>query len=77
MIYQFRTKDHPEANGRAAQDSERQYRFFFPLEGGATVVILGGQRMRDALVEMLRQEDADEAAELAQREREEAGELPW
>jgi len=39
MPIHFRTKDHPEVNGRKPQDGEHAWTFKFPLENGDDLLI--------------------------------------
>ena len=40
----FRTKDHPEANGRKPIAGEQSYSLAFPLENGETLIVDMGQQ---------------------------------
>ncbi len=62
-MYRFKTKDHPEANGRQPKPGEIGYRFFFPLEDGNVLVVHTGEVGKNALAEVLRQAET-QAAEL-------------
>ena len=43
MNYVFRGKDHPEANGRQAQNGDESFPMFFGTEDGGRVTILLGR----------------------------------
>lgn len=58
----FRTKCHPEANGRKPKVGEQQWTFTFDLEGGQKLIILSGKEGRDAFKSMLEQEEIDDLA---------------
>lgn len=64
-IYSFRTKDHPEANGRRPQNGEQAWTIDFTLEDGGKLYVKMGKVGRQALKDMLAQEEADDAAESA------------
>lgn len=49
----FRTKCHPEANGREPQDGEKAWTVFMPLEDGSTLYVSMGKKGRDILFGML------------------------
>jgi hypothetical protein len=45
---EFRTKDHPQANGKKAQYGDVEYRLTFPLEDGTDLfVVCGKEGMRN------------------------------
>jgi hypothetical protein len=60
MIYSFKTKDHPEANGRTPSGGEMAWTLQFLTDDGATILVRIGQVGRDAIRAMLLQEDADD-----------------
>lgn len=43
MTHEFKTKDHPEANGRKAKAGEQEYVATFPLEDGSFLRVRMGQ----------------------------------
>lgn len=49
----YRTKDHPEANGRKPQTGESQWTAIFPLENGDVLHVSMGRKGRDLLFGML------------------------
>lgn len=56
----YRTKDHPEANGRKAQIGEQQWVLTFPIDDGRTLRVLVGKAGHAALRGMLIQEMVDD-----------------
>lgn len=42
MTHEFKTPDHPEANGRQPQSGESAYPLTFPLENGDTLIVAMG-----------------------------------
>lgn len=58
MIYTFRTKDHPEANGREPQAGDQGWTLTFPLEEGGFLFVHTGRTGRDAMRAMLAMEYA-------------------
>jgi hypothetical protein len=63
----FRTKDHPQANGRKARSGEHAWPFHFPLEDGRTLILGMGDEGRCHLAECITQsavDDIKEATEL-------------
>lgn len=69
MIYRFKTKDCPDANGRVPAGGDQKWTVYFPTEDGGRVYIEMGRQGREAMRSMLAQEDADDAPD---RERESA-----
>lgn len=62
MIKVFKTTDHPAANGRNPQSGEVRYVFTFPLENRDDYLeVHTGQKGRDALLRMLKQDEEDDA----------------
>ena len=55
----FRTKDHPEANGRIAQQGEVCFLLDFPLEDGNRLIIATGLQVIADLRKMLSECDTD------------------
>lgn len=54
MIIEYKTIDHPEADGRKAIRGEVQYTFSFPLENGMDYLeVRMGKKGRDSFVRML------------------------
>lgn len=49
----FRTKDHPEANGRRPLNGDQQWTLNLPLEDGRTLFVSMGKEGRDLLFGML------------------------
>ena len=62
-MLEFRTKDHPQANGRKAQPGEQQWILTFTLEDGSELKVKAGQLCRDSFKRMLEQEEIDDLAE--------------
>lgn len=60
---EYRTKDHPEANGRKAVAGEQQWVFTFLLQDGSELKVIAGRVCRDSFKAMLEQEDIDDTAE--------------
>ena len=60
MIYRFKTKDCPDANGRTPQASEQKWTVYFPTEDGGRVYIEMGSKGREAMLSMLAQEEIDD-----------------
>lgn len=60
MIYRFKTKDCPDADGRQPQSGERKWTLDFQLEDGGRLYVEMGRKGRNALIEMIAQEDADD-----------------
>lgn len=66
MIRRLKTRCCPDAGGREPEPGEQKWTLSFPLEGGDDYLELEvGRRGRDALLAMLAQEEADDAAEEA------------
>ena len=61
MTLTYRTKDHPEAGGRRAVPGQQQWVLTFPLDSGDDLVLKLGRHGRESLVEMLAQEERDDA----------------
>lgn len=61
MNYRFKTKDCPDANGRAPQAGEQKWTVYFPTEDGGRVYVEMGKQGRDAMLSMLAQEEEDDA----------------
>lgn len=57
--YRFRTKDHPEAEGRQPNCGDVDYPLTFPLEWGRTLVVRLGQSGFDSLCELIDRMRAD------------------
>ena len=49
----YRTKNHPEANGRRPEHGEEAWNIYMPLENGQTLHIHMGKKDRDILFGML------------------------
>lgn len=64
MNYTFRTKDHPEANGRKPRHGEVAIRLFFPTEDGGRLDVLVGLKGFEDLREVMEQYSRDEMAGL-------------
>lgn len=62
MTQTFRTKDHPEANGRRPQFGEQAWTLRFPLEDGSELVVAMGAKGRQSLLAMLSAEEKDDRA---------------
>jgi hypothetical protein len=61
--YKFKTKDHPEADGRRPVNGDQEWRLVLPLEDGGTLTIHMGHVTRTAIKSMLDQEDATDTRE--------------
>jgi len=61
----YRTKDHPEANGRQPIAGEHAWTFTFPIEDGSTLTVHVGKKGRAALLNMANQEAADDVIDAA------------
>jgi hypothetical protein len=57
--YKFRTKDHPEANGRQAEHGDLQWVLKFPLDGGGTLLLEIGANAMQSFVSILDQARKD------------------
>lgn len=66
MIYRFKTKDCPDANGRQPESGDQKWTVYFPTEDGGRVYIEMGKSGREAMLSMLKQEEIDDATD-AQR----------
>ncbi len=57
----YRSLDHPEANGRVPNPEAKEsgWRFRFPLEDGSLLFVEVGREGREAIRDVLAQEDAD------------------
>lgn len=66
---EFRTRDHPMANGRRPERGEDGWIFSFPLEDGTTLKVQAGKVGREALIGMLNEEATDDALDAALRAR--------
>lgn len=62
MNRDFRSKDHPEANGRRPVRGEQAWTLRFPLEDGTELRVHLGAKGRQSLQAMLSTEEADERA---------------
>jgi hypothetical protein len=56
-----RCKDCPDANGRQPLADEEKYTLKFPLEDGSYLFVEMGATARNAVRDMLLQQDADDA----------------
>lgn len=56
---EFRTKDHPMANGRTPKGGEIGYVLYFPLEDGTTLKVYCGQEGMRNLRDVVLAEAAD------------------
>ena len=59
----YKTKCHPEANGRKPQNGEQEWTLTFPLEDGSCLVVQMGKLGRESMMGMLVQEVADDLFE--------------
>ena len=50
---EYRTKDHPEANGRRAQVGEHGYKLLFPLEDGNDLILECGEETLTRFSDMI------------------------
>lgn len=66
MIHQFRTKDHPEANGRKPEIGDLFWDFKFTLEDGSTLVIQLGKESHESFKALIMREEIHSAADEAQ-----------
>lgn len=64
MIYRFKTKDCPDANGRQPLSGEQKWTAYFPAEDGGRVYIEMGEEGRAALLKMFDMEEADDTKDL-------------
>ena len=62
---QFRTRDHPLANGRTPQGGDVVWTFTFPLEDGTVLAVECGKVGRDALIRMAHEEVTDDTLDAA------------
>ena len=62
----YRTRCHPEANGRVPVTGEHQWAFTFTLEDGSTLVIQMGREGHDDFRGFLLREELDDAADAAE-----------
>ena len=62
----FRTKCHPEANGRHGVPGEYKWDFTFPLEDGSMLEIQMGREGHDDFRGFLLREEMDDAADAAE-----------
>ena len=62
-VIEYRTKDHPQANGRKAQPGEQQWIIRFPIEDGTELVVRMGKQGRDTFYGMLIAEDTEDERE--------------
>lgn len=66
MIRKFKASDCPDADGRQPLAGEQKWTLSFPLEGGDDYLeIEVGAKGRAAMLAMLKQEEIDDAAEVA------------
>jgi hypothetical protein len=59
MLYHFKTKDHPEADGRQAQKGEQAWTFWFCLEEGGKLYLNMGYEGLKTLAGLIDQARAD------------------
>lgn len=59
MIHEFRTKDHPEANGRTPKKGEQEFSLKFPLENGDVLVVKMGKEGWDTVGQFILDEAID------------------
>ena len=62
----FRTRCHPEANGRVGVKGEYKWDFTFTLEDGSTIVIELGREAHDDFRGFILREEMDDAADTAE-----------
>ena len=62
----FRTKCHPEANGRKPEDGEYKWDFTFTLDDGQELIIGMGEEAHDDFRSFILREELDDAADEAQ-----------
>jgi hypothetical protein len=67
MLHRFKTQDCPDANGRTPDAGELKWTLTFPLENGDILHVEIGERARDALRWMMRQEERDDRNEAAKQ----------
>lgn len=58
----FKTDDCPDAHGRSPADGEHRWTFTFKLDSGKTLLLQAGAVCRNAMRDLLLQEDAEDAA---------------
>jgi hypothetical protein len=56
----FKTRDHPEANGKEAQKGDVQYDLYFPLEDGTKLHVLMGREGMKHVQTVVLEELADD-----------------
>lgn len=63
MIIKHKSSDCPDANGRQPISGEQKWTLIFPLENGDDYLeIEMGKKGREAIIAMLKQEEADDKA---------------
>lgn len=62
----FRTRCHPEANGRVPVTGEYKWDFTLTLEDGSTLMIEMGRETHDAFRGFVLREEIDDAANAAE-----------
>lgn len=68
LHYRFvKTKCHPEANGRMPERGDLVFSAWFEVEDGSRLCVFMGREARDAFLEMLLQDNADEMATIMGR----------
>ena len=68
---EFKTHDHPAANGRVPVADDTEWKFTFPLEDSSILSVRVGRTGRAALIRMLHEEQADDEIDAAIRAQEE------
>lgn len=63
--HHFRTKDHPEANGRIGQLGEQVWTFHWTLEDGTILWLSMGKESHDTFRGFLLREELDDVADEA------------
>ncbi len=67
MVLHFKTKCHPEANGRKPKTGEQKWDFTFTLDDGHELIIGMGKKAHDNFRSFILREELDDAADEAQK----------
>lgn len=70
MIYTFKTRDHPEANGRLPKAGEQAWKVWFPLVDGGKLYVHMGKEGHDNLRHVVLMEYLDDIVDSYNHERE-------
>jgi hypothetical protein len=69
MIYVFKTRDHPESNGRLPKAGEQAWNVWFPLEDGGKLYVHMGAEGHRNLREVVLMEYLDDVIDSYNHER--------